>query len=73
MMTVKDFSNYSDAEKIVLAEELWDSVAKNEIEISESVKNEMEARLQRIEKGHTAFYSREEVKARIHALRKNTQ
>jgi len=27
-MTVKDLSKYSDAEKIVLAEELWDSVSK---------------------------------------------
>ena len=39
-MEIKDFSKYSNAEKIVFAEQLWDSIAKNELEISDE--NEIE-------------------------------
>ena len=64
-MVTKDFSQYTDAEKIVLTEELWDSVSKNEIAIGSQVRDIMEARLQRIEAGEAAMYSREEMKKRI--------
>ena len=37
-MKIEDLSNYSNAEKIVLAEQLWDSVSKEELEVSEDVK-----------------------------------
>ena len=40
-MKIKDLKKYSTAEKIVLAEQLWDSVAKKEIELSDDIKNEI--------------------------------
>ena len=33
-MEIKDLSKYSNAEKIILAEQLWDSVSKSEIELN---------------------------------------
>lgn len=72
-MVTKDFSQYTDAEKIVLAEELWDSVSKNEITIGNQVRDIMEARLQRIEAGEAAMYSREEMKKRIDERRKSAK
>jgi len=69
MMNTIDFSQYTDAEKIVLAEQLWDNVAKEEIEISEKIKSIMEVRLKRIEEGKALFFSREEVRERINQLR----
>jgi len=68
-MNTIDFSQYTDAEKIVLAEQLWDNVAKEEIEISEKIKSIMEVRLKRIEEGKALFFSREEVRERINQLR----
>lgn len=34
-MEAIDFSKYTDAEKIALAEQLWDSVSKDDIKIGE--------------------------------------
>lgn len=65
-----DFSKYTDAEKITLAEQLWDSVSKGDIEISGKIESIMMERLQRIEEGRAEFYSREEVRERIKQLRK---
>lgn len=38
IMEIKNLSKYSNAEKIVLAGQLWDSISKNNLEISEDVK-----------------------------------
>lgn len=65
-----DFSKYTDAEKITLAEQLWDSVSKGDIEISGKIESIMMERLQRIEEGRAEFYSREEVRERIKQLKK---
>jgi putative addiction module component (TIGR02574 family) len=69
-METIDFSKYTDAEKITLAEQLWDSVSKGDIEISGKIESIMMERLQRIEEGRAEFYSREEVRERIKQLRK---
>ena len=37
-MEIKNLSKYSNAEKIVLAEQLWDSVSKKDLEISDDGK-----------------------------------
>jgi putative addiction module component (TIGR02574 family) len=68
-MKVKDLEKYSDAEKIILAEQLWDSVSKQELEISEEIKKELDIRLQNLEEGKTKLYSWQEVKAHIKTLR----
>ena len=68
-MEIKNLSKYSNAEKIVLAEQLWDSVSKNEIEISEELKNELDIRLKNFEEGKSEFYSWDEVKAHLKSLR----
>lgn len=65
-----DFSKYTDAEKITLAEQLWDSVSKGDIEIGGKIESIMMERLQRIEEGRAEFYSREELRERIKQLRK---
>lgn len=68
-MNTIDFSKYTDAEKIILAEELWDSVIKDEIQVNEKTKSVMLNRLKRIEDGGTTFFSREEVQKKINQLR----
>ena len=68
-METKDFSKYSNAEKIILAEQLWDSVSKKEIEISSEIETELDRRIQLLEEGKTELYSWEEVKTHLKKIR----
>ena len=68
-MKVKDLDRYSNAEKIILAEQLWDSVSKNDLEISDGVKKELDLRLKNLEEGKTELYSWDEVKTHLKSIR----
>jgi putative addiction module component (TIGR02574 family) len=68
-MEIKDLSKYSNAEKIILAEQLWDSVSKKDIELSKEIKEELDYRLQLLEEGKTELFSLEEVKKHIIKVR----
>lgn len=69
-MKIKDIKKFSNAEKIILAEQLWDSVAKKEIELSDEIKNELDHRLHIIEEGKTEYYSWNDVKNHLKEIRK---
>lgn len=68
-MEIKDFSKYSNAEKIVFAEQLWDSISKKELEISDEIKKELDIRLQNLEDDKSELYSWEDVKAHLKTIR----
>ena len=68
-MEIKNLSKYSNAEKIVLAEQLWDSVSKESLEISDDVKRELDIRLQNLEEGKTELYTWDEIKAHLRSIR----
>jgi len=68
-MQIKDLSKYSDAEKIVLAEQIWDSISKKDIAISEEVKYELDYRIQKLEEGKSELYTWEEVKNHLKKIR----
>ncbi|OXA91655.1 addiction module protein [Flavobacterium hercynium] len=68
-MEIKNLSKYSNAEKIILAEQLWDSVSKEELDISDDVKRELDIRIQNLEEGKSELYSWDEVKAHLKAIR----
>lgn len=65
-----DISKYSNSEKILLAEELWDSVNKDKILISSEIKKELDNRLLLLQEEKTEIYSYDEVKKRLSKLRK---
>jgi putative addiction module component (TIGR02574 family) len=69
-MKVKNLDKYSNAEKIILAEQLWDSVSKKDIELSDEVKQELDNRLQNLDEGKSELYSWDEVKAHIKSIRR---
>ncbi|MCV9929259.1 addiction module protein [Flavobacterium sp. LS1R49] len=56
-MEIKNLSKYSNAENIVLAEQLWDSISKKDLEISEEVKRELDSRIQNLEEGKAELYT----------------
>jgi len=68
-MELKNLSKYSTAEKIILAEQLWDSISKKEITISKEIEEELDHRLQILEEGKTELYTLEEVKSHLNKLR----
>ena len=61
-MKIKDLDHYTDAEKIILAEELWESVSKENVELSDAIKKELDRRISLIEEDKTEFYTWEDVK-----------
>lgn len=69
-MKIKDLDKYTSAEKIILAEQLWDSISKKDIEISDAVKRELDVRLKNLENGNTKLHTWDEVKAHIKRVRK---
>jgi putative addiction module component (TIGR02574 family) len=67
-MKIKDLDKYTNAEKIVLAEELWESVSKENLELSDAIKLELDRRISLVEEEKTEFYTWEDVK---NTLKKN--
>ena len=68
-MEIKNLSKYSNAEKIVLAEQLWDSISKKDLEISDELKKELDIRLKKLEEGKTKLYTWDEVKNHLKSIR----
>ena len=68
-MEIKNLSKYSNAEKIVLAEQLWDSISKKDLEVSDELKIELDIRLQNLEEGKSELYTWEEVKKHLKFIR----
>jgi putative addiction module component (TIGR02574 family) len=64
-MKIKDLDKYTNAEKIVLAEELWESVSKENLELSDAIKLELDRRISLVEEDKTEFYTWEDVKNRL--------
>ncbi len=64
-MKIKDLNKFSNAEKIALAEQLWDSVPKKDITISKGLQKELDIRLQLVEEGKTEYYTWNEVKSHL--------
>ena len=61
-MKIKDLDKYTNAEKILLAEELWESVSKEKLELSDAMKQELDRRISLVEENKTEFYTWEDVK-----------
>lgn len=61
-MKIKDLDKYTNAEKILLAEELWKSVSKDKLELSDDIKLELDRRITLVEEDKTEFYTWEDVK-----------
>ena len=67
---MNDLQNFSTAEKIILTEQLWDSISKDEIEINQLVQRELDLRINKIENNTTVLHSWNDIKSHIQSLRK---
>lgn len=68
-MKIKDSNNFSNAEKIALANQLLESDSKIDTTISEEIQKELENRLQLLEEGKTEYYTWDEVKNHLIKIR----
>jgi putative addiction module component (TIGR02574 family) len=68
-MKTIEIDTYSDAEKIILAEQLWDSVSKENLTLSEEVKAELDSRLKNLEDKKTKLFAWKEVKEHLKNIR----
>jgi len=66
MGNLQNILKLSTAERLLLMEELWNSIPISEIPLKDSHKKELDRRLFRIKKGETKFLTWEEVKKNLH-------
>lgn len=66
MVNVKEILKLSQAEKMTLMEEIWNSLEHNNIELTTPQRAELDRRLARYKNGTTRFYEWDEVKKDIH-------
>ncbi|HWB63998.1 MAG TPA: addiction module protein [Chitinophagales bacterium] len=66
----QEIKKLSDAEKILLVEEIWDSLeTENKSFLSEEKKMFLDERLEAIQKGEATFVSLDEIKSRFNSLK----
>ena len=68
-MKIKDLDAITTAEKIILVEQLWDSVCKKDINLSSELKLELDFRLQKVEEGKAEYFTWQDVKKHIDSIR----
>jgi putative addiction module component (TIGR02574 family) len=69
-MSTQELLNLSKSERILLAEKLWDSVAKDSIELSDTITKELDYRLNRLKNEETKFYTWQDIKNELKEVRK---
>ena len=66
----KQIGQLSTAEKVLLVENIWDSIAEeHESALTAKQKKELDRRLALIESGKATFHSIEDIKARLKAMK----
>ena len=68
-MEIKDLDKITAAEKIILVEQLWDSVSKKDIDLSSELKWELDFRLQKVEEGRAEYFTWQDVKKHFESIR----
>tara|TARA_A100000171_G_C2136917_1_gene151018 strand:+ start:839 stop:1051 length:213 start_codon:yes stop_codon:yes gene_type:complete len=70
-MDLQEIKKIPRAKRILLVQEIWDSLEqKEDLELSDEVKAELDHRLARHESGEATYFSLEEVREKLAKLRK---
>jgi len=62
MVDLQEILKLSTSERILMIEQIWDSIEPKDIDMIEAHKKELDKRLNRYKEGNTDFHSWEEVK-----------
>ena len=68
-MDIKEIKKLSVGERLSVIGEIWESIDKEEVQITDAQKLEVGERIERYKKGQTKFFSWEEIKAKINMAR----
>jgi putative addiction module component (TIGR02574 family) len=64
-MDIQEINKLSQSKRILLAQEIWDSIDGDSIELTDAIKKELDCRLERHKKGETKYYTLAEVKSML--------
>ena len=68
-MDIKEIKKLSVEERISIIGEIWESIDKEGLSVSDSQKLEVRERIGRYKKGKTEFFTWEEIKAELNKAR----
>ena len=71
MVNLQEILQLSAAERILIMEKIWDSIERDNLEITTPQKAELDKRLARYKSGQTKFSTWDEVKRDIRAALRN--
>ena len=69
-MAIQEIKKMSQFKRILLAQEIWDSINGDAIELTDAIKKELDSRLERHKTGKTKYHTLEEVKSMLDENRK---
>lgn len=69
-MDIQEIKKMSQSKRILLAQEIWDSIEGDSIELTDAIKKELDSRLERHKAGKTKYYTLDEVKSMLAEKRK---
>ena len=64
-MDIKEIKKLSVTERISIIEEIWESIDKGGLSVSDSQKLEVRERVERYKNGNTKFFTWDEIKAEL--------
>ena len=62
MTNIKEILRLSHSGRILMIEQIWDSINPSDIDMKEEHKKELDKRLERYQKGNTRFHSWDDIK-----------
>lgn len=68
-MDIKEIKKLSVAERISIIEEIWESIDKGGLSVSDSQKIEVRERVERYKNGKTKFFTWDEIKTELNKAR----
>lgn len=69
-MDIQEIKKMSQSKRILLAQEIWDSINEDSIELTDAIKKELDNRLERHRLGKANYHTLDEVKAMLVDKRK---
>lgn len=69
-MDIQEYKKLSPSKRILLAQEIWDSIDGESIELTDAIKKELDSRLERHKSGKSKYYTLDEVKSMLAEKRK---
>jgi len=69
-MDIQEIKKMGQSKRILLAQEIWDSIDGDSIELTDAIKKELDSRLERHKEGGTKYYTLAEVKSMLAEKRK---